>query len=54
MQSPVFCAVDVSKHALGSYHMLIAPIMSLPAENWEGGGYTAPIGSHHVNMASDL
>ena len=52
-QSPVFRAVEVPKHSLESYHMLIARFVIVPAENSDGICDIGPSGGHRVHEASD-
>jgi len=53
MQLPVLHAIKVLKHALGSYHMLIAQVVMVPAENSDGICNIGPSGSHRIHEASD-
>ena len=53
MQTPVLCAVQVPKHELESYHMLIARVIIVPAANSECTCHIEPSGRHHVHQASD-
>ena len=52
-QSPVICAVEVPKQAVESYHMLIAPVVIVPAENSDGICDIGPSGGHRVYKSSD-
>jgi len=53
MQSPVFVAIEVPKHAFESYHMLIAWVVIVPAENSDGICRIGPSGGYRVHKASD-
>jgi hypothetical protein len=53
MQSPVLCAVEVPKSVLQNYHMLMARVTIVPAENTDGICDIGPSGGHHVHKASD-
>jgi hypothetical protein len=53
MQSPVLPDVEVPKHALESYHMLIARVLIIPAEISDGICDIGPSGSHHIHEASN-
>jgi hypothetical protein len=53
MQTPVLRAVAVPKHALESYHKLIASVMIVPAEKSDGIWNIGPSGGHHTHEASD-
>ena len=52
-QMPVLRAVEVPKHALESYHMLIARVVIVPAENSYGICDIGLSGGHRVHEASD-
>ena len=52
-ESPVLCAVEVAKHALESYHMLLAQVVIIPAENSDDICDIKPSGGHSVHEASD-
>jgi len=52
-QTPVLCAVEVRKHALESYHMLIARVQIVPADNSDGICDIGPRGNHRVHETSD-
>jgi len=52
-QSPTFHAVEVPKHAPESYHMLIARVVIVPAENSDGIWNSGPSGGYHVHKKSD-
>jgi len=52
-QSPVLRAVEVPKHALESYHLLIARVVIVPAENSDGICDIGSNGGHRVHQSSD-
>jgi len=52
-QSLVLRAVEVRKHAFESYHMLIARVVIVPAEDSDGVCDIGPSGGHRVHNASD-
>jgi hypothetical protein len=53
MQSPVLGAVEVPKHALESYLMILAWVVIVPADNSDGRFNIGATGSHLVQLASD-
>jgi len=52
-QSPVLRAIEVPKHALESYHMLIAWVVIVPDQNSDGICDIGPSGSNRVQNPSD-
>jgi len=50
---PVLCAVEVPKHALESYHMLIAQVLDVLAENADGICNNGLSGSHRIHKVSE-
>jgi len=52
-QWPVLRAVEVPEHALVNYHMLIAGVVIVPAENSDGICNIGPSGGHRVHKASN-
>jgi len=52
-QRLVLCAVKVPKHALESYHILIARVLITVAENSDCLINIGPSGSRHIHQASD-
>jgi len=53
MQTPVLRAIEVPKHALEIYHMLIARVVIVLAANSGGICNIEPIGGHRVHKSSD-
>jgi hypothetical protein len=53
MQTPVLCAVEVPQYALESYHMLIARIVIVPAEDSDGICDIGLSGGHCAQKPSD-
>jgi hypothetical protein len=51
--SPVLSAIGVAKHVLGSYHILIARVLIVPAENSHGMWDIEPSGGYRAHEASD-
>jgi len=52
-QSPVLRAVEVPKHALESYHMLIVRVVIVPVENSDGICNNGPSGGYCIHQASN-
>jgi hypothetical protein len=53
MQSPVLRAGEVLTHPFESYHMLVAHMVILPRDNWDGICNIRPSGGHCLHKASD-